>query len=47
MLSLAVYTAIVVGSGVLAAWYLFVVPDTRIFAPRPRATDAAGTKPDM
>jgi hypothetical protein len=33
-LSLVVYTAVVVGSGVLAAWYLFVDPRTRMGRPR-------------
>lgn len=33
-LSLTVYIAVVIGSGLLAAWYLFVAPGTRISRPR-------------
>jgi hypothetical protein len=40
-LSLTVYIAVVIGSGILAAWYLFVAPDTRIF----RASAPAHTSP--
>ncbi|MCY7418299.1 MAG: hypothetical protein LH650_07360 [Chloroflexi bacterium] len=41
--SLTLYSAVVIGSGVLAAWYLFVVPETRIVRPRPVV---AATSPD-
>jgi hypothetical protein len=34
-LSLTVYIAVVIGSGILAAWYLFVAPDTRITGAHP------------
>ena len=30
------YTAVIVGSGILAAWYLLLAPRTRMFRPRPR-----------
>jgi len=33
--SLTVYAAVIVGSGILAAWYLFVSPDTRVVRARP------------
>ena len=31
------YLAVIIGSGLLAAWYLFVAPDTRLIRPRPAA----------
>lgn len=40
--SLTVYTAVIVGSGILAAWYLFVSPDTRVVRARP-ATEGTST----
>jgi hypothetical protein len=39
--SLGVYTAIVVGSGVLAGWYLFVAPETRVIRARPVVVDGS------
>ena len=41
-LSLTVYIVVVIGSGILAAWYLFVAPDTRII----RTSIPAGTSTD-
>lgn len=37
--SLAGYLVVVVGSGVLAVWYLFVSPETRILGPRQLETE--------
>jgi hypothetical protein len=35
------YTAVIVGSGILAAWYLLLAPRTRMFRARPIDPDAA------
>jgi hypothetical protein len=43
-LSLTVYIVVVIGSGILAAWYLFVAPDTRIFRPRVIGIGASGDR---